>query len=102
MSACSGAQSEESGGEQSGNYGIQALDLMDQGIYADSLEWKETKAASLDKIKGVNDPAQIDRVLSEAVKVAGGKHSFLMEEEERENEIANYLTAPPHQSSLSN
>ncbi|WP_154544306.1 hypothetical protein [Scrofimicrobium canadense] len=47
-------------------------------------------------------PRPIDRVLSEAVKVAGGKHSFLMEEEELENEIANYLTAPPRQSSLSN
>lgn len=71
-----------------GQVGIEIMDS--QGIYADSEEWKAQKQDFLDKIEGVSTEEEVRDILHEAVKIAGGKHSFVMKTETKEEMEATY------------
>ncbi len=59
-------------------YGERAVMLMNNGYYAGSEEWRAASAKALEEIKGVKTYEEAYPILSEAVIVAGGKHSRIV------------------------
>ncbi len=55
-----------------------ALEYMDNGIYAEGDAWKAKKADIMKRAKELDDYADTHALLSEALTVAGGKHSTLL------------------------
>lgn len=59
-------------------YVVVALEKMEEsGIYSESKAWKEIKTKTLEKTKDASTYSEALPSLEEAVKVAGGKHSFI-------------------------
>ena len=64
-------------------YVKQAIAFMDsQGIYASCGEWENTKSQTLEKAKDAGSYDECHQLINDALKVAGGKHSRLITEEE--------------------
>lgn len=60
-------------------YGELALNKMDQlGLYANSNEWDSKKEETQAKLMNVNSYEEAIPLLEKALKVAGGKHSFIL------------------------
>ncbi len=59
-------------------YGKIALNYMDQGIYANSDEWKKMKVMAKKALENVETYEDTYKILNDAAKVAGGKHSSLV------------------------
>lgn len=59
-----------------------ALNNMDElGLFTDSKEWVETKKNTIQETSNAKDYAETIPSLKKAIKVAGGKHSFIEDEE---------------------
>ena len=58
--------------------GLNALEIMEQGIYADKPEWAEKKAEAHQALSSVDTWDGLVPILDDAIKVAGGKHSFIL------------------------
>lgn len=70
--------------------GLNALEMMEQGIYADKPDWAEKKAEATEALRSVNTWDELVPVLDSAIKVAGGKHSFILTPEELDTAQAEY------------
>ena len=75
-------------------YVRKAVRIMDKdGLFADGSEWEEARSAAL-----ASEPASMDEaydVVRAALKVAGGKHSFLWTKDQMEERAAeDEVTAP--------
>ena len=49
----------------------------DLGIFTDSKEWKKIKEQTLENSADVKEYSDTIPILQKAIKVAGGKHSFI-------------------------
>lgn len=63
-------------------YGNKVLEILDSGIYAKGDEWAKTRAEAKTQIDQASSLEEVDEILVDAVKVAGGKHSFILKNEE--------------------
>lgn len=64
-------------------YVKQAVAFMDsQGIYASGDEWEKTKTETIEKAKSAESYDECHRLINDALKVAGGKHSRLITADE--------------------
>ena len=64
-------------------YGETAIGIMDiAGIYGNSEDWQVAKKKALDDLKGVKSYEETYPIIQEALKSAGGKHSFLISKDE--------------------
>lgn len=64
-----------------------ALNNMDSlGIYTDSIEWQKTKKQTLQEAKNYKNYSETIPSLQKALKVAGGKHSFIVDNKEASDE----------------
>lgn len=71
--------------------GKRALDIMDvNGIYASGDEWKSSKDGFYQEVENVQSREDLIEILERAIKVAGGKHSFIMDEQTKENLEKDY------------
>lgn len=60
-------------------YGKIAIEIMDSnGYYANKKEWEEQKEKALNEMKTLSSFKEIHPIISESLKIAGGKHSFLI------------------------
>lgn len=60
-------------------YGKIAIDIMDsKGYYADNEKWDVQKEKALKEIKTISEYEEAYPIIEKALKVAGGKHSFLL------------------------
>lgn len=62
--------------------GLNALEVMEQGIYANKPEWAQKKEEATSALTNVNTWDELVPILQDAIKVAGGQHSFVITEEE--------------------
>lgn len=58
--------------------GLNALETMEQGIYATKPEWAEKKAEATSALATIETWEELAPILEDAIKVAGGKHSFVL------------------------
>ena len=58
-----------------------ALRIMDQGIYADGDEWETARAEALARASEIGSYEDAHELLTDAIGVAGGKHSSLIVDE---------------------
>ncbi|GAA1103024.1 S41 family peptidase [Nocardiopsis metallicus] len=65
-------------------YADVALQLMEQGYYADGAEWETARERVLETAEGADSYADLHDVLAEAADVAGGSHTFFLTPEEAE------------------
>lgn len=56
-------------------YGERAIALMSNGYYSSTDEWQEARAKALESLQDVRTYEETYPILSEAIAVAGGKHS---------------------------
>lgn len=56
-------------------YGERAIMLMNNGYYSSTDEWRATRAKALEALQDVQTYEETYPILSEAIAVAGGKHS---------------------------
>lgn len=75
------------------SYGSAALGLMDSGLHATGQEWQTARADAAGRIKEATTHDEVDAILADAIKVAGGKHSFIMDAADLQDSIDSY-TAP--------
>ncbi|MGY3777897.1 S41 family peptidase [Isobaculum melis] len=68
--------------EKYGQYAIERMDR--EGLYTQSKEWADTKEEVLKEIKKADSYEEVLPLLEKAIGVAGGKHSFIMTENELE------------------
>ncbi|WP_054252949.1 S41 family peptidase [Neofamilia massiliensis] len=71
--------------ERLGRDGINKMDKF--GIYSSTSQWTAAKTSYLDKVKAIESEKDLVKLLNDAAKIAGGKHSAaftLQTEEERE------------------
>lgn len=73
--------------------GLNALETMEQGIYAGKPEWAEKKAEATEALANVETWDELVPVLEDAIKVAGGKHSFILTEDDL-NDAQSAYEAP--------
>lgn len=60
-------------------YGKIAIEIMDSdGYYATNSTWEEQKEKAMSEIESVSSVEETYQIIEESLKVAGGKHSFLM------------------------
>lgn len=65
-----------------------ALNNMDElGLFTDSKEWVETKKNAIQETSNAKDYAETIPNLKKAIKVAGGKHSFIEDEENMSKKV---------------
>lgn len=64
-----------------------ALKLMNNGIYAKGEAWQKAKADALEKAKSAETYKDTYDILNEAAKVAGGKHSAIVNQERQQKTI---------------
>ena len=77
-------------------YGSRILSLMDNGIHATGPEWAEARAEASERIERAATHDEVDAILADALPVAGGKHSFMMESDDHQKAIDSYT--PPTSS----
>ena len=80
--------------ESPGQRGQTALRFMDWGIYADTQEWKRTRAEAEAFFAGEPSNDAVTAKVKEIVKIAGGKHSFLVTNEVKESSEFNEYIEP--------
>lgn len=70
-----------------------ALKNMDElGLFTDSKEWVETKKKTIEETSNAKNYAETIPFLQKAIKVAGGKHSFIEHEEDiSKRSITKYI-----------
>ena len=71
-------------------YGEVALGHLDQGINASSEAWQDERPRVEQAISEATSIDEVDAVLSDAVKIAGTKHSFLMMPDEAQEAVDEY------------
>lgn len=59
-------------------YADTVLELADLGVYADSEEYAQARAAAISAASGASSRAELYPLLDDAVNAAGGKHSALL------------------------
>lgn len=75
------------------SYGSAVLGLMDSGLHATGQEWQTARADAAGRIEKATTHDEVDDILADAIKVAGGKHSFIMDAADLQDSIDSY-TAP--------
>ncbi|WP_229118404.1 S41 family peptidase [Actinomyces israelii] len=75
------------------SYGSAVLGLMDSGLHATGQEWETARADAAGRIKEAATHDEVDDILADAIKVAGGRHSFIMDAADLQSSIDSY-TAP--------
>lgn len=73
------------------SYGMRVLDLMDSGIHATGQEWARARADAAERIKGAATHDEVDAILTDALAVAGGKHSFILGADEARDLVDSYI-----------
>lgn len=72
-------------------YGEIAIEIMNKnGYYANSKEWLKFQKEAEGKLKDASSYEETHAVIEEALKVVGGKHSFLMTEQRSKNQELQY------------
>ncbi|QWW20652.1 S41 family peptidase [Schaalia sp. 19OD2882] len=71
-------------------YGDKVLSLMDQGLHAKSQEWSDARADATARIAKATSHEEVDAILTDVVKVAGGKHSFMISAETAQSVFDEY------------
>lgn len=72
--------------------GLNALEMMEQGIYAGKPEWAEKKGEATESLATVDTWEKLVPVLEDAIKVAGGGHSFVISENDIDKARSSYET----------
>ena len=72
------------------DYGRTALGLLDDGLYADTPQWVAARADAATRIDAATTHDEVDAVLGDAIGVAGGKHSFLVDADADEQGADSY------------
>lgn len=75
--------------------GRTTVSQMDMGLYADTPEWAQQRERSLAALAGVQTWEELSPILDEAVKVAGGKHSFMLSQQDFD-QAQSEVIAPSH------
>lgn len=65
-------------------YALQEIGYMDNGIYATDSAWENAKKDAIEKANQVSSMDEAHQLIEETVKVAGGKHSRLMNVDQAE------------------
>ncbi len=81
-------------------YGERAIALMSNGYYSSTDEWQEARAKALESLQDVRTYEETYPILSEAIAVAGGKHSrVVLPQEMTEMQAVDFPTSSiKHQS----
>ena len=75
-------------------YVKKAVKLMDKhGLFAEGPAWKQTRAAALEARPGTKEEAY--EITRTAIKVAGGKHSFISTVERQQESAAEDMATEP-------
>ena len=72
------------------DYGRTALGLLDDGLYAHTPQWASARADASARIDAATTHDEVDAVLADAIAVAGGKHSFLVDAGADEQAATSY------------
>ncbi|PID98567.1 MAG: peptidase S41 [Actinomycetales bacterium] len=72
-------------------YGENTLSIMDSGLYASKPEWQEARKIASDKIARATSYAEANKILRDAIAVAGGKHSNIVSADEIKAPRKEYL-----------
>ncbi len=67
-------------------YGEIALNKMENGLYASGEKWEQAKSSALEELSEATEYQDAYPILEEAIKVAGGKHSFIVYPENEQPE----------------
>ena len=73
------------------SYGSRVLDLMDSGIHATGQEWARARADAAARIERAATHDEVDAILTDALAVAGGKHSFMLDAGEAQDLVDSYI-----------
>ena len=73
------------------SYGAKVLDIMDAGIHATGEEWEAARADASERIRAASTHDEVDEILTDALAVAGGKHSFMMDADEVRSLSDSYI-----------
>ena len=73
------------------SYGSRVLDLMDSGIHATGQEWARARADAAERIGRAATHDEVDAILADALAVAGGKHSFMLDADEAQDLAGSYI-----------
>lgn len=73
------------------SYGSRVLDLMDSGIHATGQEWARARADAAERIGRAATHDEVDAILADALAVAGGKHSFMLDADEAQELVDSYI-----------
>ena len=73
------------------SYGSRVLDLMDSGIHATGQEWAQARADAAARIEKAATHDEVDAILTDALAVAGGKHSFMLDAGEAQDLVDSYI-----------
>ena len=73
------------------SYGSRVLDLMDSGIHATGQEWARARADAAARIERAATHDEVDAILTDALAVAGGKHSFMLDADEAQDLAGSYI-----------
>ena len=73
------------------SYGSRVLDLMDSGIHATGQEWAQARADAAARIEKATTHDEVDAILTDALAVAGGKHSFMLDAGEAQDLVDSYI-----------
>ena len=73
------------------SYGSRVLDLMDSGIHATGQEWARARADAAERIERAATHDEVDAILADALAVAGGKHSFMLDAGEAQDLVDSYI-----------
>lgn len=66
-------------------YGEIAIEIMDdQGYFVNEEEWSKQKKQAMNELANISNYEEAYPIIEEALKIAGGKHSFLLQNEEKE------------------
>lgn len=66
-------------------YGEIAIEIMDdQGYFINEEEWSKQKKQAMNELANISNYEEAYPIIEEALKIAGGKHSFLLQNEEKE------------------
>lgn len=74
-----------------GTYGSQVLGLMDSGLHARGEEWDRARADAEERIGQATTHDEVDAILADALAVAGGKHSFIMDPGDVQDSVDSYV-----------
>lgn len=67
-------------------YGEIAIEIMDeQGYFSNGAAWMKQKEKAMDELEEVSSYEEVYPIIEESLKVAGGDHSFLLKNEEKES-----------------